>query len=148
LLASDGVRYAQGAVYHYREGVSHALSGRRTKSAMESAFLTTELGCSALLKRENSPRIKRICADRWQRWMYAFYPEFPDLAHRAESRVSELGGSDFKIEGGRILRLLSPLIGWKASRQIQVHAYQAGWRSVLKWKSKKRLDALAKNTDP
>jgi len=148
LLSSRGVRFADNAVYAYREGVSQALSGQRSRSAMDSAFLTTKLGCAALLEREDSLRIRKLCANRWQRWLYVFYPEFMDLAESAEAYIDELGGTDFAIEGGRLLRLLSPLIGWKAVRQIQVFAYRAGWGSVLRWKSRRRLDALAKNVRP
>jgi glycosyltransferase involved in cell wall biosynthesis len=144
LLSSSGVRYAHDAVYAYREGVTHALSSRRTRAAMESAFLTTELGCDALLNHEDSGRIRTVCANRWQRWLYAFYPEFMDLADHADAKVRDLGGSNFPIEGGRLLHLLSPFIGWKAIRQIQVHAYSAGWASVLKWKSQRRLASLSK----
>jgi glycosyltransferase involved in cell wall biosynthesis len=145
LLSSRGVRFASDAVYSYREGVSQALSGRRTRAAMESAFLTTKLGCAALLRREDSARIRRLCANRWQRWLYVFYPDFMDLAADAEAHVNELGGSDFRIEGGRLLKLISPVIGWRAARQIQVRAYRAGWSSVLQWKTRRRLAALTKN---
>jgi glycosyltransferase involved in cell wall biosynthesis len=145
LLASSGVRYAPDAVYAYREGVTEALSGRRTRAAMESAFLTTELGCTRLLERENSSRIASLCANRYQRWLYVFYPEFPDLAMRAEVKVRELGGSNVSIEGGRILRFLSPLIGWKAVRQIQIQAYRSGWAPILRWKSNRRLASLSKD---
>jgi len=142
LLAASGVRFAPAATYYYREGVSGSLSARRTQAAMDSAFLTTDLGCKALLAREDSPRVRRICADRWQRWLYSFYPEFPDLSRSAQQKVQELGGSAFRIEGGRVLRLLAPVIGWKTVRQIQSRAYRYGWQSVLKWKSRRRLDAL------
>ncbi|MEO8577453.1 MAG: glycosyltransferase family 2 protein, partial [Gemmatimonadales bacterium] len=139
LLASSGVRFAAGAIYSYREGVSGALSATHGSKAMESAFATTESGCAALLARENSSRTRKVCADRWRRWQYWFYPERKDLASRAGAHVAELGGSDLRMEGGRLLNVLLPLMGWKAARTLQTHAYRSGWSSVLKWKTGRRM---------
>jgi glycosyltransferase involved in cell wall biosynthesis len=139
LLASSGVRFARGAVYSYREGVHGSLSATRGAKAMESAFNTTEYGCTALLERENSPRTRRVCADRWQRWQYWFYPERKDLAEQAGERVKSLGGSDLQMEGGRLLHVLLPIVGWKAARTLQTHAYESGWSAILEWKRNRRL---------
>lgn len=144
LLASGGVRFAPDAVYSYRKGISGALSGSRGPKAMMSASLTTECGCRALLAREDSPRIRRICANRWQEWLYKFYPEFPDLAMRAEAEVKRLGGSDVAIGGGRLQKLLVPLVGWKGVRRLQCASRSLGWRKVLQWKEHRRLAQLKK----
>jgi glycosyltransferase involved in cell wall biosynthesis len=143
LLASQGVRYAPDAIYAYREGVGNALSATRGLKAMQSAFLTTEFGCNALLARENSARTRGVCANRWQRWAHVFYPDFPELTSKAEQRVADLGGSTFQIEGGRILRALVPVIGWKAARRLQRRAYKLGWAPILRWKSRRRLASLS-----
>ena len=142
LLASAGVRFANGAVYAYREGVAGALSATRGQRAMDSAFRTTESGCNHLLARDNSQRVRRVCADRWQWWLYHFYPRFPELAARAEAEVARLGGSDRPLEGGRILGVLRPVIGWKRVRIAQEAAYSAGWSRILRWKSQRRLNAI------
>jgi len=142
LLASSGVRFAHDAVYSYREGVHGSLSATRGAKAMESAFNTTEFGCTALLTRENSPRTRKVCADRWQRWQYWFYPERKDLAEQAGQRVKMLGGSDLQMEGGRLLHVLLPIVGWKAARTLQTRAYESGWRSILKWKRDRRLSRI------
>jgi GT2 family glycosyltransferase len=139
LLQSSGVRFAGDAVYSYRKGLAGALSGSQTRAAMESAFLTTDLGTQLLLQREDSPAIRRICADRWQMWLYDFYPGFPDLAAQAEERIESLGGSNLKLQGGRLLRWLQPLLGWKGVRQLQSLVYRCGWRAVLDYKSRQRL---------
>ena len=62
LLAANAVCYAKDAVYSYRKGVSGALSSSYGRKAMESAFLTTDLGTRALLDREDSARIRQIAA--------------------------------------------------------------------------------------
>ncbi len=142
LLASDGVRYAEGALYCYRKGVSSALSQSRGLRAMTSAFETTRLGIQSLLSRENSPRIRRICADRMQTWIYEFFPEFPHLVVAAESIVQDLGGSTRRPEGGRLFRTLTPLLGWKMVRHLQLLAGRLGWARVQRWKRLRRLKEL------
>ena len=142
LLHSAGVRYAHPAVYSYRKGVAGALSGSSGVAAMTSAMLTTQSGCAHLLAREDSPRIRRLCADRWQRWLFRFYPSFPDLARRAQQEVKRLGGSSVKLEGGLLLKVLRPVLGWRAVRRIQEWAYHSPWRSVVRWKDQRRLSRV------
>ena len=138
LLTSSAVCYAEDAVYSYRKGVAGALSGTRSRKAMESAFLTTDLGTRAMLERENSERIRKIAADRFQQWLFQFYPQFPDLVAAAEARIVELGGSALQMQGGRVLQLLEPIIGWKGVRQLQAVVHRCGWQHVLNWKSRQR----------
>jgi len=138
LLASDGVRFTDGAIYRYRKGISGALSASAGREAMESAYLTTEMGTQCLLEYENSPRIRRICADRFQQWLFKFYPEFPVLVRKTEEQIENLGGSKLDLSGGRVLRVLLPILGWKRVRKIQCITYRFGWQVVLKLKAKKR----------
>jgi hypothetical protein len=98
---------------------------------MESALLTTKLGCSLLMKCEDSERIRRLCADRFQRWAYEFYPEFPDVAMQAESAVASLGGSRVAFPGGVAGRAVSKLLGWKTARRLQQATRRLGWTKVL-----------------
>lgn len=142
LLAANAVCYAKDAVYSYRKGVSGALSSSYGRKAMESALLTTDLGTQALLAREDSERIRHIAADRFQSWLFHFYPDFPDLAKAAEGRISELGGSNLRMQGGQMLKLLQPIVGWKGVRRLQTLAYRYGWRRMLDRKARQRLSGL------
>lgn len=139
LLHSKGLRFAEGAIYAYRKAATPSLSGSRGRKAMDSAYLTTKLGCDLLLARENSDRIRRICADRYQMWLYQFFPDYPDLARKAESAVAELGGSDRSMQGGRALQTLLPVLGWKNVRRLQAMAYRYGWSAMLKRKERERV---------
>lgn len=139
LLASSGVRFSAGAVYYYRKGVSGALSGSVSRRSQESAYLTTLLGTRSLLQREDSPRIAQLCADRFQQWMFRFFPEFPDLVLQAEQQIQQLGGSRLQLQGGRLLHLLLPAIGWRNVRRLQVLAQRLGWHRVQHWKQQRRL---------
>jgi glycosyltransferase involved in cell wall biosynthesis len=142
LLASAGVRFAPEAVYSYRKGVGGALSGSASIAAMRSAFETTRSGCEFLLARSNSERSRRACADRWQWWLYHFYPDHAELAQYAEREVQRLGGSSKPLEGGRVLRFLLPIIGWKAVRRLQARAHRSAWSTVLRWKEQRRVSLI------
>jgi len=142
LLASSAVCFADDAVYSYRKGVAGALSGSYGCKAMESAFLTTDLGTRLLLERENSERIREIAADRFQSWLFQFYPKFPDLVSAAQARIEELGGSSLPMRGGRLLKLLQPIVGWKGVRQLQSLARRCGWDRVLAAKARKRVRSI------
>ena len=139
LLASDGIRSANQAVYYYRKGVAGSLSGTSSRKAMESAFLTTDLGTQAMLAREHSDRVTQLAADRFQSWLFQLYPDHPDLAKQAEEKIRQLGGSQLKLQGGVVLQILLPLIGWKAVRKLQSIAYRSGWSKILRHKSKQRV---------
>lgn len=142
LLASKGVRFAPEAVYSYRKGYTGSLSRGRSRRAMESALLTTELGCRLLLEHENSPRIRDICAKRFQRWAYDFFPDFPDLTHRAVAAAQDLGGATLPFPGGRIAKQLSELIGWQNVRRLQSWAQKLGWGHVQQLKQNRRIRRL------
>lgn len=143
LLASKGVRFAGDAVYSYRKGLSGALSGTRTRKAMQSAMLTTELGCALLLQRENSSRIRRICADRYQRWAFDFFPEQADLSIAAERAARQLGGAQVAFPGGWGGRSLSRLVGWRNVRRLQAIASRLGWNSIQRLKQRWRMRKLS-----
>lgn len=143
LMASKGVRFAPDAVYSYRKGLSGALSGCRSRRAMQSAFLTTELGCQLLLDRENSDRIRRICANRYQRWAFDFFPEHADLSEVAERAASELGGAAIDFPGGQAARLLNRVIGWRNVRRCQTYAVRCGWGQVQRLKRWWRMRRMA-----
>ena len=139
LLASKGVRFSAEAVYYYRKGVLGALSGSLSRRSLESAYLTTLLGTRSLLLREDSLRIRRLCADRFQHWLYRFFPEHTDLVRDAEEQIRQLGGSQLKMQGGLVLQQLLPLLGWRNVRRLQVMAERLGWQRVQSWKRKRRL---------
>ena len=142
LLASSGVRFAKDAVYSYREGVKGAMTGARGETAMKSLARTTELGCAALLEREDSARTRCVCADRWQKAEYVFFPDFIELADEAARHVASLGGSDFRIEGGRLLRVFLKFTDWRTARRLQSTAHRLGWHSVARWKTNRRIQRI------
>jgi len=119
LLASEGVKFTKGAKLYYRSAIAQgSLSGQKSRKAMESAWLSTDLGCGHMLNFEDSERTRKVCADSYQLWAYNFYPEYPELTAKAEQKVKELGGSDYKLPSGKKLAMLRKLFGWKSAKQI------------------------------
>ncbi|MCW3109865.1 MAG: glycosyl transferase family 2, partial [Segetibacter sp.] len=84
LLHAKDVLFTKGAKVFYRTGNSNSLSANTSKAAYESILLATDLGCELLLKRENSAEMRRLCANRYQNWLYTIYPKHPDLIKRLE----------------------------------------------------------------
>jgi len=142
LLASNGVRFAPEAVYSYRKGVTGALSGTRSRRSMESALLTTQLGCELLLQRQDSTKIRRICGNRFRRWAYDFFPEHPDLAETAEQRAQELGHDHVPFPGGRLAQSLAGLLGWRTVRKLQHWGGSMGLQYLRKRRAAQKLARL------
>ncbi|HEY9851383.1 MAG TPA: glycosyltransferase family A protein [Leptolyngbyaceae cyanobacterium] len=123
VLASQGVKFCPGAKSYYRSEVKGSLSRKMSPSALASAFLSIELCTQHLLAREDSYRIRHSCAAAYQRFIYLAYPDVPELVQKAEAQVKLLGGSDFPIEGSRMLQFFSMILGWKVVKQIQKVIY-------------------------
>jgi glycosyltransferase involved in cell wall biosynthesis len=135
LLASKGVKFCEGAKTYYRSGNSHSLSGSKSRRAWESAFLSSEIGTTNLLAREDSPRTRHACATVFQRFIYEVYPDVPDLRKKAEAKVQQFGGSDIKPMGGPMFKLLSTFLGWKLAKKVQKQVYEYGYaKAALGWR--------------
>ena len=120
LLAGQGVAFCPDARSYYRSGLPGSLSGRISRRAWESAFLSTELGTRSLLAREDSPRTRHAAAINWQRLVYSAYPFVPDLVTRGEAEVRGLGGCELEMGGGSAFALLRGVFGWKLARRAQI----------------------------
>jgi len=127
LLNADEVLFTPGARLYYRTG-DETLSVTKSKSAYEAAYLSTQLGCSYLLDAENSKLMRQICANRYQEWIYQYYPSYPDLYQKMENNIRDLGGSTVKVGGGIVLKSLTVLFGWKIAKKIQRFFYKLGYQ--------------------
>lgn len=119
LLSSREVMYSPGARLHYRSGLRGSLSARKTRSAVESAFLSITLGTQYLIAAEDTPRTRRACANMLQDFDYACFPDHADLRAKARARVAELGGADIEPDGPPGFHRLRKLTGWRMARRIQ-----------------------------
>ena len=126
LLHVKEVRFTPGATYYYRCGVPESLSQQATLEMVESAALSVTLITQHLLGADDSPSMRRLCANLFQGFIYTHYPEQPELAARIALRVRDLGGSDLAPAGPPGFQVLRRLIGWRFARRIERYAVQHG----------------------
>jgi hypothetical protein len=119
VLASEGVIHTPGARLYYRSGLPGSLSQRKSRAALESAWLSVSQAVAHLKKAEDSPRTRRVSADMLRAFVNAYYPGAPDLMRLALAECRALGGSNLRPKGGRLFRLVSHLFGWRFALRIR-----------------------------
>jgi glycosyltransferase involved in cell wall biosynthesis len=124
VLASKRVLFCEGARAYYRSGIHGSLSGMRSKSGWISQKHVLEACQSYLLAREDSPRTRRAASLLWQRFAHASYPHDREIANDAERRGHALDSVRVDPGGGRALRFLIRILGWKTGRVLQTWYYR------------------------
>lgn len=118
LLAAQDILYAPGARLYYRS-VANSLSSQTSRKAAESACRSLLNGTSHLLAVRDDAEARRACANILKTFDYNFYPAFPDLRHRIDQRIEQLGGADLAPMGPPGFHALRRIIGWRAARRVQ-----------------------------
>ena len=136
LVASKGVKFTQGARLFYRKGVENSLTLKTNKSAFQSALLTTELAMKTILNVENSERMRKLFADRFQSWIYQIYPRDKGIISKMKTHIQNLGGSQLKPQGGMLFRTLNTILPWTWVKQLQYIMHKTVWKPVLKYKQR------------
>lgn len=130
LLEANEVLFSEQAEVYYRSGNRSSLTWVQSEKAFRSALLATDLGCSHLLKADTSDKMKELCADRYKEWLFALYPQYPDLQKVFEQRIQSLGGSKRKMEGGVVFRILSFIAGWRFTKRLRLYLNKKGYRKL------------------
>jgi glycosyltransferase involved in cell wall biosynthesis len=120
VLASSGILFCSQARGFYRSSSEKTLSRSRDRDALLSSYSSIELSCRRLLQDSDSPAARKACATQFQRFAFDGYPDAPDLFEAAELRVSTLGGSDLRIGGGHVFKIIASVLGWKFAKRCQV----------------------------
>jgi glycosyltransferase involved in cell wall biosynthesis len=123
------VQFAIDAKLYYRSAIS-SLSQAKSPKAYEAALLSTDLGCTYLLKKENTAFTRRLCADRYQEWLFRIYPSDPIIVNRLELKILELGGSNRKMDGGLIHQIFCYVLGWKKTKLLKSYLSGIGYRKL------------------
>lgn len=124
LLNAEDVLFTPDAKVFYRSGISGSLSLNISEQAYRNAYQSTYLGCSYLLAADNSATMKRLCANRYQEWIYRMYPNYPAVTKLFQQQINLLGGSDIKPEGGVAFKILSAMLGWKNVKNFRRTLYK------------------------
>lgn len=119
LLHAKELRFSSKAILYYRSGIPASLSALKTDDGARSAYESILMGTNYLLLADNSNKARKIVADCFQDFIYAFYPKNMELIALAEKRIYELGGSKRAFPAGGLSRMLSSIIGWKGTKKIK-----------------------------
>ena len=120
LLASERVLFCPRARARYRSGLSVSLSGRKSPAAWASQFRVIELCEAHVRAREDTERVRRGFSLSWQHLAHGCHPYDGQLAARSLARARALHPVTIRPEGGKLFKLVSRLIGWRAARLLQV----------------------------
>lgn len=130
LLHAERVLFAGDARVFYRSGMSAALSQVTSREKFEAAILSTKLGCEYLLNKENSPETRMLCANRYQEWLFRIYPHFRDLQEEVKHKIDLLGGSNRRMDGGRVFQMLNAAFGWKTAKAMRLQLQKLGYKKL------------------
>jgi len=130
LLNCDEIKFCKEVKTYYRSGNEDSLSGRKSNEAFKSAFISISLGTENLIKTENSSRTCHASATSFQRFIFASFPQLPELRRKAEEKVKLYGGTDLQPDGGPIFKYLSLLFGWKKAAILRRYAYGFGYKKL------------------
>jgi glycosyltransferase involved in cell wall biosynthesis len=120
ILSARRVLFCEGARCYYRSGICGSLSGRNSPDGWASEFRATEICEANIRSREDSDRVRRVFALTWQHLAHACYPYDSALAEASLARARSLHAVRIRPDGGRIFRVISRFVGWRAARRLQV----------------------------
>ncbi len=121
LLASDGVRFVQGARVYYRKPGSGSLSHiGRSERKMVAQLKSMEMHIGYLRSLEDSDRVRAACVRYLQNWLINFYPERLDLVKKAEDMAKDLGGELKEPSLSWKYSWIKPLFGWKLAKRARL----------------------------
>lgn len=116
---SKSIQFCKEETLYYRSGISGSLSSRKSRTSIESAFLSLSRGTDNLLAVSRKPEAQLACANVFQDFEYTYYPDHTDLRQKALKRIAELGGSTLTPDGPPRFQQLRKILGWKLARRIQ-----------------------------
>ena len=117
VLASDGVKFSNKGFNYYRKfNHQQSLSAQKSRKAMESAVLATDLKIRYLKEKTNDIIVDRVFAKHYWWTGVLAYPQFKSLSKYCTQKAKQLGYSGEKYVGGPGGHFLARLLGWKAAR--------------------------------
>ncbi len=135
VLASSQVVFCREARSYYRKGLAESLSSVHSPRAVRSHLEVARLYEQHLLARRSDAAARQVCATVYQRFIYEYYPAYPELRAVAASRVKGLGGSPAVPMSTPLFQKLDALVGWRLSKRIQNVVYRLGLNPAA-WKAK------------
>ncbi len=128
LLASEGVRFVPDARVYYRASGTSSLSyiGHSDRK-MEAQWRSMELHVGYIRSLEDSDRVREACVTYLQNWLPFFYPNRPDLVHKAQAMAANLGGVLQRPKFSWKYWCIETLFGQKLAKRARVMLPQLQW---------------------
>jgi glycosyltransferase involved in cell wall biosynthesis len=121
LLASDGVKFAPEARVYYRICGSSGLSYiGQSERKMAAQWHSMELHIKYLRSLEDSERVRAICVQYLQNWLFIFYPGMRDIVQRAQETARSLGGELAVPQLRWKYAWIRAIFGWDLAKRAQV----------------------------
>jgi glycosyltransferase involved in cell wall biosynthesis len=131
LLASEAVRFCDGAKVYYRQAGSGSLSYiGDSRKKQDAQWLSMEKHIAYLLSLEDSERARRACVTYLQNWMVFFYPDRTDLLERADKMAERLGGKLHAPQLSWKYSWIRAIFGWRVARNAQLRPQRLRWSMV------------------
>lgn len=118
ILESESIKFANQSILQYRSGIENALSGQKSRKALQSAILSAELTTENLLNHYNNPCTRRLSANCLMTLVYEFGIDYPELILPLEKKIKLYGGSDLKIKKGKIFNFIQSILGWQKTNVL------------------------------
>jgi glycosyltransferase involved in cell wall biosynthesis len=130
LLAADKVVPTPGSRAFFRTMVAGSMSSSAQNQSLRSfqgQLFALNLCCDHLLAADTSSRARDACASLLMHFAYEAYPAHRAEADDAEKRARSLGATLPPCPGGRAVRMLAPLLGWRPAKWLQHCAVSWGY---------------------
>jgi glycosyltransferase involved in cell wall biosynthesis len=116
VMRSSGVKYCRDSVVYHRRGHRERGSNHSSPERIRSLFESITLYTAELLKAENSPRTRAVCAEVYKRYVYLHHSFDPQLTCFAFEKLRELGNPKAPSDvGGRLFRKIEAMFGCRAA---------------------------------
>lgn len=130
LLAADDIVLTPDSRSYFRTMVAGSMSSsaqNQSARAFQGQLVALTLCCDHLLAAEDSARARLACASILMHYAYEAYPEHLTETDAAETRARSLDVPLPPCPGGRFVRAVSPLLGWRGAKWLQHRARLWGY---------------------
>jgi glycosyltransferase involved in cell wall biosynthesis len=122
LLSSvSEVKFCEKAQMFYRSGIK-SLSTMTNLKYQHSAFLSCQLGGNYLIHLEDTSLTRRLIANRYKQLLFRIYPHNIELSKQIEKKIILLGGSNIKMDGGKLFLVFRTFLGWKNAARVKYYS--------------------------
>ena len=111
---SSGVIFTQETEVYYRRSSSNSVSKFSPEKA-DSLYRSTNSMVKTAVGLEDSERMRKMAANRWQHFIYTIYPHHTDLARAAQNKLRDLPepGIENPLAASHLSKLICSVLGWK-----------------------------------